>query len=207
MLTAVNFEVRLAASESDENVCDSVCNLSQNKVSFSFSDLTLQYFISIGLDFDGISLYITLPRMYRYSSPGREGYIHFPVVAIFFISSYIIILSLHKLFFIYNFSCLLFVYLLTLYFVHILHVAQLTFGYMCRNTSTFLGVVFGSFYHYVNILTNLLLSLFWFNYFQTLFDPYFISLYNLCYTALPCLAQGMLDQVTKIAQCFVNKFI
>ena len=145
--------------------------------------------------------------MYKYSSPGSEGYIHFSAVAIFFISSYMIILSLHQLFFIYNFMCLLFVYLLTLYFVHILHVAQLTFGYMCRNTGTFLGVVIGSFYHYVNILPNLLLSLFWFNYFQTLFDPYFISLYNLCYTALPCLAQGMLDQVTKIAHCFVNKFI
>ena len=111
-------------------VCESVCSLSQNKASFSLSDLTLQYCISIGLDFDGISLYITLPRMYRYSSPGSEGYIHFRVVAIFFISSYMIILPSHQLYFIYNFSCLLFVYLLTLYFVHILHLAQLTFGYM-----------------------------------------------------------------------------
>ena len=77
MPTAVNFEVRLAASESDVNVCDSVCNLSQNKVPFSFSDLTLQYSKSVGLDFDGISLYITPPRMYRYSSLGSEEYIHF----------------------------------------------------------------------------------------------------------------------------------
>ena len=119
-----------------------------------------------------------------------------------------IVLSLHQLFFIYNFECLLFVYLLTLYFVHILHVAQLTFGYMCRNTGTFLGVIIGSFYHYVNILPSLFChcsgSI---TFFQTLFDPYFISLYNLCYTALPCLAQGMLDQVTRNAPCFVNKFI
>ncbi len=34
----------------------------------------------------------------------------------------------------------------------------------------------------------------WFG-FQTLYDPYFISLYNLMYTALPVLVMGLLDQV------------
>ena len=33
--------------------------------------------------------------------------------------------------------------------------------------------------------------------FQTLFDPYFISLYNVLYTSLPVLVMGIFDQVLR----------
>ena len=44
--------------------------------------------------------------------------------------------------------------------------------------------------------------------FQTLFDPYYITLYNVLYTSLPVLVMGLLDQVnpyvTSLVYCYAE---
>ena len=47
----------------------------------------------------------------------------------------------------------------------------------------------------VNFL-KIIFKLILFSPFQTLFDPYFVSLYNVLYTSLPVLVIGIFDQVS-----------
>ena len=45
------------------------------------------------------------------------------------------------------------------------------------------------------LLNLFLLLLFFFYFVQTLYNDYFLSVYNVCFTSLPVLAMGIFDQV------------